>query len=89
GCAILLGDEYVETGGYRVQVADTVGSGDAFSAAFLHGLSKGWPAREIGDFANRVGALVASHKGAIPSWTAEEAMALSTGDGPAKGQRKS
>jgi sugar/nucleoside kinase (ribokinase family) len=60
----------------RIEVADTVGAGDAFAAAFVHGLGKGWPAPQIADFANRVGALVASRPGAIPPWTAEEASAL-------------
>lgn len=73
GCALLVGGEYLEAPGYRVQVADTVGAGDAFAAAFLHGLGCGWPAREVADFANRVGALVASRRGAIPEWTLEEA----------------
>ncbi|MGH9397937.1 MAG: carbohydrate kinase family protein [Terriglobia bacterium] len=77
GCAILVGEEYVEVAGYPVTVIDTVGSGDAFSAAFLHGLANNWPPAEIGDFANRLGALVAGRRGAIPPWTIEEAMALS------------
>ena len=72
GCAILLDGVYAEVEGYPVQVADTVGSGDAFAAAFLHGLGQGWPAAGIGDFANRLGALVASRPGAIPEWTLEE-----------------
>jgi fructokinase len=66
GCAILKGSEYVEVRGVPVKVADTVGAGDAFAAAFLHGLDQDWPAAKIGDFANRLGALVASHPGAIP-----------------------
>ena len=77
GCALLIGEEYVEAPGYPVNVADTVGSGDAFAAAFVHGFGCGWPAMRIADFANRVGALVASRTGAIPSWTVEEAEALS------------
>lgn len=76
GCSILLGEEYVEAPGYRVAVADAVGAGDAFAAAFLHGLGAGWSAARIGDFANRVGALVASRSGAIPPWTLEECHAL-------------
>ena len=80
GCALLIGEEYAEVGGYPVEVADTVGSGDAFAAAFVHGLSgrwtSGWTPTEIGDFANRVGALVASRHGAIPSWTIQECRAL-------------
>lgn len=76
GCTVLLGDDYVETPGYRVEVADAVGAGDAFAAAFLHGLGQGWTPAETGDFANRVGALIASRSGAIPTWSLEECQAL-------------
>jgi fructokinase len=76
GCVALIGDQYVESCGYPVQVVDTVGAGDAFAAAFVHGLGEQWHARDIADFANRVGALVASRKGAIPNWTVEEVRAL-------------
>ncbi|MGA9039644.1 MAG: carbohydrate kinase [Terriglobales bacterium] len=76
GCVLLIGDEYVEAPGYAVTVADTVGSGDAFAAAFVHGFGNGWAVLRIADFANRVGALVASRPGAIPSWTIAEAEAL-------------
>ena len=76
GCAILANGEYVEADGHSVNVADTVGAGDAFAAAFMHGLESRWPAHEIAAFANRVGALVASRHGAIPEWTVEEAVAL-------------
>jgi fructokinase len=76
GCAVLANDEFVEVPGYLVQVRDTVGSGDAFAAAFLHGLSEGWPAAEIAGFSNRVGALVASRPGAVPAWTLEECSGL-------------
>lgn len=76
GCALLVGDKYVEAMGYRVSVADAVGAGDAFAAAFLHGLGNGWHPARIADFANRVGALVASARGAIPDWSLQEAAAL-------------
>jgi fructokinase len=76
GCSLLLHEEYIEAKGYSVSVVDTVGAGDAFSAAFVHGLSQKWPAVGIADFANRVGALVASRAGAIPWWTVNEAYAL-------------
>ena len=66
GCAMLVGDDYVEAAGVPVAVADTVGAGDAFAAAFLHGLIMGWPAPEIAEFSNRAGATVASVPGAIP-----------------------
>lgn len=76
GSVMLIGDDYVCSRGFPVKVQDTIGAGDAFSAAFAHGLESGWPPEKIGDFANRVGALVASRAGAIPSWTIDEAMLL-------------
>ena len=63
----------------RVQTQDTVGAGDAFAAAFIHGLSLQWPPAEIADFANRVAALVASRPGGTPAWTLEEVRALQVG----------
>jgi fructokinase len=77
GCAILVRDQYVEVPGYRVPVADTVGAGDAFSAAFLHGLNAGWPGAQIGDFANRLGAVVASRPGGAAPWSLDQVHALS------------
>jgi fructokinase len=77
GCAMLVNGEYVEASGYAVQAQDTVGAGDAFAAAFVHGLSLHWPPAEIADFANRVAALVASRPGGTPPWTLEEARSLS------------
>jgi fructokinase len=76
GCAMLAAGEYVEAEGHRVDVADTVGAGDAFAAAFVHGIISNWPAAEIASFSNRVGALVASVHGAIPNWTLQEVVDL-------------
>ena len=76
GCAILNGGEFVRADGYPVPVADSVGTGDAFAAAFLHGLTEGWPAARVAAFANRVGAIVASRVGATPEWTIAETAAL-------------
>jgi fructokinase len=72
GCAVFSGGEYAESPAVAVKVADTIGAGDAFSAAFLHGVVATWPAARIADYANRVGALVASRHGAIPEWNIEE-----------------
>lgn len=76
GCAILRRDEFVETAGFRVDVADTVGAGDAFSAALVHGLGQGWDLARIGRFANAVGAVVASKPGAIPEWSYGEVESM-------------
>ena len=58
--------------GIPISVADTVGAGDAFAAGMLHGLLAGTPPAETLAFANRLGALVASRPGAIPSWSLDE-----------------
>ena len=76
GCCLLHGGSLVEAPGYAVEVADTVGAGDAFTAGLLHGIDQGWPVDRIADFANRVGALVAGRNGALPSWSLEELDAL-------------
>ena len=76
GCAIFHHGTYCEVSGFKVQVADTVGAGDAFAAAFVHGIEEGWDARSTGRFANAVGALVASRAGATPEWRMEECRAL-------------
>lgn len=76
GCALWHEGEFVETAGFTIQVADTVGAGDAFAAALLHGFSEGWKLAGIAEFANRVGALVSSKAGATPAWTLEEAASL-------------
>ena len=76
GCALLLEEKFLEAPGFQIKVADTIGAGDAFSAALVHGLSAGWPVQRIANFANRVGALVASRPGGTPKWTVKEAMAL-------------
>lgn len=68
GCAIFDGAEFAQADGEAVAVVDTVGAGDAFSAGVMYGLSTNWPAPRVAQFANRLGALVASRAGAIPEW---------------------
>lgn len=72
GCLLWTPHETVSVDGYPAAVADAVGAGDAFSAALVHRLGDGASLREAGDFANRVGALVAGRRGAVPAWSVEE-----------------
>ena len=72
GCALLLHDRYEEVDGYNVEVADTVGAGDAFSAAFLHGVHAGWAPRRVGEFANRLGSIIAGRRGGVAEWSVTE-----------------
>ncbi|NLR81500.1 carbohydrate kinase family protein [Chitinophaga eiseniae] len=58
---------YVEPG-IPVKVVDTIGSGDAFLAGFLHSVIRKRPARECLVFANALGALVASFAGGSPDY---------------------
>ncbi|NLR61462.1 carbohydrate kinase [Chitinophaga polysaccharea] len=58
---------YVEPG-IPVKVVDTIGSGDAFLAGFLHSVIRNRPARECLVFANALGALVASFAGGCPDY---------------------
>ena len=53
--------------GYRIQVADAIGAGDAFTAGLLHEYLRGASLPQINETANRVGAWVASRVGAMPS----------------------
>lgn len=76
GCAIWFNGTFRTFAGFRVKVVDTVGAGDAFSAAFLHGLQFGWPMERTASFANALGAIVASRAGATPIWTTEECLQL-------------
>jgi fructokinase len=53
--------------GFRVAVADTVGSGDAFTAGLLHEYLHGASLALMNEVANLVGAWVASEVGAMPA----------------------
>ena len=66
GSLLLSGTEYTEHPGFNVKVADTVGAGDAFTAALVHGHLRRAPLAQINETANRVGAWVASQSGATP-----------------------
>lgn len=64
-------DETVEVPGRPVQVVDTVGAGDAFTAAMIAFRLQQWPLETTLHYANRIGALVASRAGAMPDLHAE------------------
>jgi fructokinase len=67
GSLLISGEECSEHPGIKVKVADTVGAGDAFTAAMVHGYLRGTPLAQINETANRVGAWVASQSGATPA----------------------
>lgn len=72
GALLCMDGELYEHPGYKVQVADTVGSGDAFLAAFLTQLIDRAPPEKMLDFACAMGALIASYTGACPEYDIHE-----------------
>ncbi|MFM7194270.1 MAG: PfkB family carbohydrate kinase, partial [Bacteroidota bacterium] len=60
--------------GRTVIVADAVGAGDSFSAAFVTVLLRSGAILEAAAFANQVGGFVASQRGAIPDYPEELKM---------------
>lgn len=66
GAWLVTPDQAVAAPSAPVQVADTVGAGDAFTAGLACGLVQGWPLEATAALANGVAGLVASRPGAMP-----------------------
>lgn len=77
GCALFAEGDAATAPGIATNVVDTVGAGDAFAAALIAGLLRGWRLGTIARLANEVGALVASRSGATPDLRAEYAKLMS------------
>ena len=71
GCYIYEMDKLVLIPGKVVDVADAVGAGDSFSAAFMYAYFHHGDATAAARVANQVGGFVASHHGAIPPYSEE------------------
>jgi fructokinase len=72
GAVVLHDGKFYEHPGYRVKVADTIGSGDSFLAAFLSGFLQAEPIEKAISFASGMGAFVATKAGACPSYSLAE-----------------
>lgn len=66
GALLFVEAQCSEHPGIKVQVKDTVGAGDSFTAAMVLGLLAQWDPDRINEQANRVAAHVASSIGATP-----------------------
>jgi fructokinase len=66
GCRVQTADDEVDLPGRRVAVVDTVGAGDAFTAALVVATLEGRPLHPAADRANRLAAAVAASAGATP-----------------------
>ncbi len=66
GCLLIGPEDVLPIPGVTVEVADTVGAGDAFTAALICSRLQGWPLEKGAAFATHCGALVAGRPGAMP-----------------------
>jgi fructokinase len=67
GSLLVTRDDWHEHSGIPVKVADTIGAGDAFTAALTHYLLRGAGLPMLNEAGNRWGAWVASQSGAMPA----------------------
>jgi fructokinase len=66
GSSLVAADGVHRHPGFPTAVADTVGAGDAFTAALIHHYLRGANLDEMNEAANRMGSWVASQVGATP-----------------------
>ncbi|HTY82122.1 MAG TPA: carbohydrate kinase family protein, partial [Dehalococcoidales bacterium] len=76
GSFLLSGEKCFDHPGYKAEIVDTVGAGDAFTAALTIGLLKGKDLDVINEAANRVAAFVCSRRGATPAMPEELKLIL-------------
>jgi len=72
GGVLLYKEKFYYNGGYKVDIADTVGSGDSFLASLVHQLLVGKSPKYALDYACAVGAMVAKNIGANPKISTKE-----------------
>ncbi|WP_338668482.1 carbohydrate kinase family protein [Pseudodesulfovibrio methanolicus] len=66
GSLLLSSDTVADLPGEPVGVVDTIGAGDAFTAALVLGYLKQWPLDKINRYAAKVAAYVCTQPGAMP-----------------------
>jgi fructokinase len=67
GSLLVKREEWHEHPGFRAKVADTIGAGDAFTAAMTHYLLRGTDLPVLNEAGNRWGSWIASQVGAMPA----------------------
>ena len=78
GDGAILNDNgrFYENPGYKVEVQDTIGSGDSFFAGFMAQILKGSSMEEALDFAAGMGAFIATKAGGCPEYEVDEIQVL-------------
>jgi len=72
GAVLYHEDQFYSNPGYKVEVIDTVGSGDSFLGSLIHDLIHQEEPQKAIDSACAIGALVASQAGATPDISTSE-----------------
>ncbi|MEL1240275.1 carbohydrate kinase family protein [Flavobacterium flavipallidum] len=72
GAILYYNKKFYRNSGFKVNVVDTVGSGDSFLAALITQLLCGNNPQDAINFASAIGAIVAQHEGANPLISATE-----------------
>jgi fructokinase len=81
GAAVLDGREWLEMSSFKVEVKDTIGSGDAFLAGFLYQTILGADLPKRLSFACALGAFVAMHEGACPDYSVQDIEQIMCAEG--------
>lgn len=71
GSLLVARDAASDHPGLTTEVVDTIGAGDAFTAAMVLGICKGWSLGQVNERANQVAAFVCSQAGAMAVAPAE------------------
>ncbi|MFD0792650.1 carbohydrate kinase [Mucilaginibacter litoreus] len=79
GAIIWHDHEFFEHPGFKVNVADTVGAGDAFLATFIAGTIAGYSKPKLLANACAIGAFVAANRGANPVYNQDEIARIKAG----------
>jgi fructokinase len=78
GSLLVTRHEWHEHPGVPVQLADTIGAGDAFTAAMTHYLLRGANLATLNEAGNRWGSWIASQAGAMPALGEETSQTIAT-----------
>ena len=87
GSILATDDKCVDCPGLDIAVQDTVGAGDAFTAALVVGLLRKWPLDKINVSASRIAAYVCSQVGAMGKLSPNAVGDFGTGDVPVREYR--
>ena len=76
GAMLFMNDKVIKHPGFKVDVVDTVGSGDAFLAGLLSQLLNNACSEDALEFASGLGAFIATQRGGCPEYDTEEIKEL-------------